>query len=75
MTAKFIIITDMREPVGVEEIKGRSVILNVDHIVKIDNVEAHITEFLDYNCTILVSTGNHIYTKETLNEITQLLNL
>ena len=42
--SKFIEVTDMREPVGVEKIKGRCVLLNVDHIVSIDQLEPHITK-------------------------------
>ena len=30
---KFIVVTDMREAVGVEEIVGRKVVVAVDHIV------------------------------------------
>jgi hypothetical protein len=73
MTAKFIIVTDMKEPVGVEEEIGTTTIVNVDHIVKIYAVEPHIAEVVGYNSTISLSTGTFIAAKQTLDEITQQL--
>ena len=49
---KFIVVTDMREAVGVEEVVGRKVVIAVDHIVKIEAVEKHIAEHLNYSSTI-----------------------
>lgn len=70
---KFIVVTDTREPVGVEEVVGRKVLVSVDHIIKVDAVEPHIAEVLGYNSTVtLASSGqysNFICTKETQEEI------
>lgn len=73
MTAKFIIVTDMREPVGVEKEIGTTTIVNIDHIVKIYAVEPHIAEVVGYNSSISLSTGAFLVVKQTLDEITQLL--
>ena len=55
---KFIVVTDTREAVGVEEIVGRKVLVSVDHIIKVDAVEPHIAEALGYSSTVtLVSSG------------------
>jgi hypothetical protein len=69
MTSKFIFVTDMREPVGVEEIKGRSVLLNVDQIVSIDQLEPHIAEEVGYKTFIETTRGRH-YVAETMAELT-----
>ena len=66
--SKFIEITDMREPVGVEEIKGRTVLLNVDHIVSIDQLEPHIAEAVGYKTFIQTTSGRH-YVAESMNTI------
>ena len=70
---KFIVVTDVREPVGVEEITGRKVLISVDHIIKVDAVEPHIAEVLGYNSTVtLASSGqysNYVCVKETQEEI------
>lgn len=70
---KFIVVTDAREPVGVEEAVGRKVLVSVDHIIKVDAVEPHIAEALGYNSTVtLASSGqysNFICAKETQEEI------
>lgn len=75
--SKFIIVTDVREPVGVEQVVGRKVLVSVDHIIKVDAVEPHIAEALGYKATItLVSSGqysNFICTKETYSEIIDLI--
>lgn len=74
---KFIILTDVREPVGVEEVLGRKVLVSVDHIIKVDAVEPHIAEALNYNATVtLASSGqysNYVCTKETYSEIIDLI--
>ena len=65
---KFIEITDMREPVGVEQIKGRIVLLNVDHIGSIDELEPHIAKEVGYNTFIQTTTSRH-YVAESIIEI------
>ena len=66
---KFIVVTDMREAVGVEEIVGRKVVIAVDHIVKIEAVEEHIAEHLNYSSTIQFVNGDYIIVRETQEEI------
>ena len=66
--SKFIEITDMRDPVGVEKIKGRTVLLNVDQIVLIDEIEPHIAEEVGYKTFIQTTTSRH-YIAESLNMI------
>lgn len=74
----FIILTDTREAVGVEEVVERKVLVSVDHIIKVDAVEPHIAEALGYNATVtLASSGqysNFICTKETQDQIIHLLH-
>ena len=66
---KFIVVTDMREVVGVEEIVGRKVVVAVDHIVKIEAVEEHIAEHLNYSATIHFVNSNWAIVRETQEEI------
>ena len=66
---KFIVVTDMREAVGVEEIVGRKVVVAVDHIVKIEAVEEHIAEHLHYSATIHFVNSNWAIVRETQEEI------
>ena len=66
---KFLVLTDMREAVGVEEMVGRTVIVNEDHIVRIDAVEKHIAEHLGYNATIHFVDSSIVETLETQEEI------
>ena len=66
---KFIVVTDMREAVGVEEVVGRKVVVAVDHIVKIEAVEKHIAEHLNYSSTIQFVNGDYIIVRETQEEI------
>ena len=49
---KFLVLTDMREAVGVETVVGRKVVVNEDHIVKITANEPHIAEALNYSSTV-----------------------
>ena len=66
---KFLVLTDMREAVGVEEIVGRKVVINEDHIVKIAAMEPHIAEALNYSATVSFVDGSYICVKETQEEI------
>lgn len=66
---KFIVVTDMREAVGVEEIVGRKVVVAVDHIVKIAAIEEHIAEHLNYSATVSFVDGSYMCVKETQEEI------
>ena len=66
---KFLVLTDMREAVGVETVVGRKVVVNEDHIIKITAVEEHIAEALDYNATVSFVDGSYICVKETQEEI------
>lgn len=75
--SKFIEVTDMRDTVGVEEVVGRKVLISVNHIIKVDAVESHIAEALNYKATItLVSSGqysNYVCAKETYSEIIHMI--
>ena len=66
---KFIVVTDMREAVGVEEVVGRKVVIAVDHIVKIAAMEPHIAEHLNYSATVSFVDGSYMCVKETQEEI------
>jgi len=66
---KFLVLTDMREPMGVEEIVGRKVVVNEDHIIKITAIEPHIAEIMEYNATVSFVDGSYLCVKETQEEI------
>ena len=66
---KFIIVTDMRDPVGVEELVGRKIVLNVDHIISVEAVEAHIAEHMNYNSIITTVNDKYFLPIETRREI------
>ena len=66
---KFIIITDMRDPVGVEELVGRKIVLSVDHIVSVEAVEAHIAEHMNYNSVITTVNDKYFLSIETQEEV------
>ena len=68
---KFIVITDMRDPIGVEELVGRKTILNVDHIQSIEMVEDHIAEALNYRSVITMFSGRTHFPIETQTEIAE----
>ena len=48
---------------------GRKVVIAVDHIVKIEAVEEHIAEHLNYSSTIQFVNGDYIIVRETQEEI------
>jgi len=66
---KFLVLTDMREPMGVEEIVGRKVVVNEDHIIKITAIEPHIAKIMEYNATVSFVDGSYLCVKETQEEI------
>ena len=66
---KFLVLTDMREAVGVETVVGRKVVVNEDHIVKITAVEEHIAEHLNYSATVSFVDGTYVCVKETQEQI------
>ena len=66
---KFLVLTDMCEAIGVEEIVGRKVVVNEDHIIKIEANEPHIAEALNYNSTVWFVDGSYLCVKETQEEI------
>jgi uncharacterized protein YlzI (FlbEa/FlbD family) len=68
---KFIVITDMRDPVGVEELVGRLTILNVDHIQSVEMVEDHIAEHLNYKSVITMFSGRTHFPIETQEQIVE----
>ena len=71
---KFIVITDMRDPIGVEELVGRKTILNVDHIQSIEMVEDHIAEALNYRSVITMHSGRTFFPSEYQADIMNLIN-
>ena len=68
---KFIVINDMRDPVGVEQQVGRKTILNVDHIQSIEAVEAHIADVLNYKSVITMFSGGVFFPVESQEEIVE----
>ena len=66
---KFIVITDMRDPIGVEELVGRKTILNVDHIQSIEMVEDHIAEVLNYKSVITMFSGRTHFPIESQEQV------
>ena len=68
---KFIVITDMREPVGVEELVGRKTLINVDHIQSVEMVEDHIAEHLNYRSVITMFSGRTHFPIETQEQIVE----
>ena len=64
----FIEVTEVHEPVGVEEITECNTLLNVDQIVSIQSVDPRLAKELGYNTTI-VTTRNNYYVVETMEEI------
>ena len=70
---KFLVLTDMREAVGVEEVVGRKVVVNEDHIVKITANEPHIAEIVGYSATVSFVDGSYLCVAETQEEIVEKL--
>ena len=68
---KFIVIKDMRDPVGVEELVGRKTLINVDHIQSVEMVEDHIAEHLNYRSVIIMFSGRTHFPIETQEEIVE----
>ena len=66
---KFIVVTDMRDPIGVEELVGRKTILNVDHIQSIEMVEDHIAEALNYKSVITMFSGRTHFPIESQEQV------
>ena len=66
---KFIVINDMRDPVGVEELVGRKTLLNVDHIQSVEMVEDHIAEALNYRSVITMHSGRTHFPIETQDQV------
>jgi hypothetical protein len=64
----FIEVTEVREPIGVEDAIKHRTLLNVNQIVAIQSVEPHIAKALGYN-TIIVTTKNSYCVFETMDHI------
>lgn len=65
---KFIEVTEIREPIGVEEFTNYKSILNVDQIVLIRPVEPRIAKELGYN-TVIVTNVDRYCVAESIIEI------
>ena len=61
----------MRDPVGVEELVGRKIVLNVDHIVSVEAVETHIAEHMNYNSVITTVNDKCFWVIETQEEVVE----
>ena len=72
--SKFIIITDMREAVGVEEQVGRRTLINAEHIESIEGVEEHIAHVLNYRSVVTMSSGAVFFASEYQADIMNLIN-
>jgi hypothetical protein len=68
MNLNFIEVTELREPIGIEEVTNYKTLLNVDQIVSIQSVEPHIAKALGYN-TVIVTTKNSYCVVETMEHI------
>ena len=66
--SKFIVVTDTRESVGIEKIRGRKTFLNVDHIVSFEPVEPQIVEEIGYKTVIVTTIGNY-FVSESIDEV------
>jgi hypothetical protein len=64
----FIEVTEIREPIGVEDAGKHRTLLNVNQIVAIQSVEPHIAKALGYN-TVIVTTKNSYCVFETMDRI------
>jgi len=71
--SKFIEVTEVREPIGIEEIINHNTFLNVDQIVSIQSVEPRIAEALGYNTTIVTTKGNYNVTETMAKLIDKIL--
>ena len=71
---KFIELTDIRELVGIQDIRNPNTLLNVDQIVAIQSVEPCIAEELGYNTTIVTTKENYCVL-ETMEHIENYLRL
>ena len=71
--SKFIEVTELREPIGVEEVTNYKTLLNVDQIVSIQLVEPRIAEALGYNTTIATTKGNYNVTETMAKLIDKIL--
>jgi len=70
---EYIIITDMRQPVGVETIIGRKTVLNTSHIVSFEELDDFLVDLYDAK-SIIRTTQSIIYAKESLKEVKNLIN-
>lgn len=64
----FIEVTEIREPIGVEQFTNYKSILNVDQIVLIRTVEPRIAKELGYN-TVIVTNVDRYCVAESIIEI------
>jgi hypothetical protein len=66
--SKFIEVTEVREPMGIEEVTNYKTLLNVDQIVLIRPVEPRIAKELGYN-TVIVTNVNRYCIVETITQL------
>ena len=66
--SKFIEVTELREPIGIEKVTNYKTLLNVDQIVLIRPVEPRIAEELGYN-TVIVTNVDRYCILETITQL------
>ncbi len=66
--SKFIEVTEVREPIGIEEVTNYKTLLNVDQIVLIRPVEPCIAKELGYN-TVIVTNVDRYCIMETITQL------
>lgn len=66
--SKFIEVTEIREPIGIEEVTNYKTLLNVDQIVLIRPVEPRIAKELGYN-TVIVTNVDRYCIMETITQL------
>jgi hypothetical protein len=68
MNLNFIEVTELREPIGIEEVTNYKSLLNADQIVLIRPVEPRIAKELGYN-TVIVTNVDRYCILETMEHI------
>ena len=64
----FIEVTELHEPIGIEEVTNYKILLNADQIVLIRPVELRIAKELGYN-TVIVTNVDRYCILETMEDI------
>jgi len=65
---KFIVVTNMRKPIGVETKTERKIFLNVNQIISFEELEDLLVDVYDAKSEIQ-TTRTNVYVKESVEEI------